>query len=81
MSSLICLLSAEMLFYPAAIGSEPHDKTISSRDHWQRVQQSHAGATLTNWNTFAVPGALSVTAVPICAAHSKPSMAHWSPDQ
>lgn len=42
----MALLGAEILFYPTAIGSEPHDATISSRDHWQRVQQGHAGANL-----------------------------------
>ncbi|MCF5428556.1 nitrilase-related carbon-nitrogen hydrolase, partial [Pseudomonas syringae] len=42
----MALQGAEILFYPTAIGSEPHDKTISSRDHWQRVQQGHAGANL-----------------------------------
>jgi N-carbamoylputrescine amidase len=42
----MAVLGAEILFYPTAIGSEPHDPTISSRDHWQRVQQGHAGANL-----------------------------------
>ena len=42
----MALLGAELLFYPTAIGSEPHDPSISSRDHWQRVQQGHAGANL-----------------------------------
>jgi len=42
----MALMGAEVLFYPTAIGSEPHDATISSRDHWQRVQQGHAGANL-----------------------------------
>ncbi|QKZ02582.1 N-carbamoylputrescine amidase [Pseudomonas eucalypticola] len=42
----MALQGAEILFYPTAIGSEPHDQTISSRDHWQRVQQGHAGANL-----------------------------------
>lgn len=42
----MALQGAEILFYPTAIGSEPHDATISSRDHWQRVQQGHAGANL-----------------------------------
>lgn len=42
----MALQGAEILFYPTAIGSRPHDKTISSRDHWQRVQQGHAGANL-----------------------------------
>ncbi|KAB0547241.1 N-carbamoylputrescine amidase [Pseudomonas argentinensis] len=42
----MALLGAEMLFYPTSIGSEPHDASIVSRDHWQRVQQGHAGANL-----------------------------------
>lgn len=42
----MALQGAEILFYPTAIGSEPHDNSISSRDHWQRVQQGHAGANL-----------------------------------
>ena len=42
----MALLGAELLFYPTAIGSEPHDPSIHSRDHWQRVQQGHAGANL-----------------------------------
>ena len=42
----MALQGAELLFYPTAIGSAPHDATISSRDHWQRVQQGHAGANL-----------------------------------
>lgn len=42
----MALQGAELLFYPTAIGSEPHDPTISSRAHWQRVQQGHAGANL-----------------------------------
>lgn len=32
--------------YPTAIGSEPQDATIDSRDHWRRVMQGHAGANL-----------------------------------
>ena len=42
----MALQGAELLFYPTAIGSEPHDPNIISRDHWQRVQQGHAGANL-----------------------------------
>ncbi|EZH76571.1 carbon-nitrogen hydrolase [Ectopseudomonas composti] len=42
----MALMGAEILFYPTAIGSEPHDASISSREHWQRVQQGHAGANL-----------------------------------
>ncbi|PPC76110.1 N-carbamoylputrescine amidase [Pokkaliibacter plantistimulans] len=42
----MALMGAELLLYPTAIGSEPHDKAINSRDHWQRVQQGHAGANV-----------------------------------
>ncbi|MFO7704086.1 MAG: N-carbamoylputrescine amidase [Halopseudomonas sp.] len=42
----MALMGAEILFYPTAIGSEPHDPNITSREHWQRVQQGHAGANL-----------------------------------
>ena len=42
----MALQGAELLFYPTAIGSEPHDASITSREHWQRVQQGHAGANL-----------------------------------
>lgn len=37
---------AELLFYPTAIGTEPHDATITSKDQWQRVQLGHAGANV-----------------------------------
>jgi len=43
---VMALMGAQLLFYPTAIGSEPHDNTINSREHWQRVQQGHAGANL-----------------------------------
>ncbi len=42
----MALAGAEILFYPTAIGSEPHDPTIDSRQHWMRVMQGHAGANL-----------------------------------
>ncbi|MGI9246019.1 MAG: N-carbamoylputrescine amidase [Steroidobacteraceae bacterium] len=38
----MALMGADLLLYPTAIGSEPHDATIDSRDHWQRCQQGHA---------------------------------------
>ena len=43
----MALMGAEILFYPTAIGSEPQDPTINSRDHWQRTMQGHAAANLT----------------------------------
>jgi len=40
------LQGAEILFYPTAIGSEPQDDGLDSREHWKRVMQGHAGANL-----------------------------------
>lgn len=40
------LQGAEILFYPTAIGSEPQDDGLDSRDHWKRVMQGHAGANI-----------------------------------
>jgi N-carbamoylputrescine amidase len=36
------LLGAEVLFYPTAIGSEPHDPHLDTRDPWQRAMIGHA---------------------------------------
>ncbi len=44
---IMALKGADVLCYPTAIGSEPHDETIDSRDHWQRTMQGHAAANLT----------------------------------
>ncbi|PIN00479.1 N-carbamoylputrescine amidase [Handroanthus impetiginosus] len=40
------LQGAEILLYPTAIGSEPQDEGLDSRDHWKRVMQGHAGANV-----------------------------------
>lgn len=37
---------AEILFYPTAIGAEPQDPSIDSRDHWQRAMQGHAASNI-----------------------------------
>jgi N-carbamoylputrescine amidase len=42
----MALMGAEILLYPTAIGSEPHDKGLDSSGHWQRVMQGHAGANV-----------------------------------
>lgn len=42
----MALQGAEILFYPTAIGSEPQDGDLDSRDHWKRVMQGHAGANV-----------------------------------
>jgi N-carbamoylputrescine amidase len=36
------LQGAEALFYPTAIGSEPHDSSLDTRDPWRRAMQGHA---------------------------------------
>ena len=42
----MALMGAEILFYPTAIGSEPQDPKLDTRDQWQRVMQGHAAANL-----------------------------------
>jgi N-carbamoylputrescine amidase len=36
------LAGAEVLFYPTAIGSEPHDGSLDTRDRWWRAMAGHA---------------------------------------
>ncbi|MBC2603617.1 carbon-nitrogen hydrolase [Puniceicoccus vermicola] len=43
---ILALKGAECLLYPTAIGSEPEEPEMDSRDHWQRVMQGHSGANL-----------------------------------
>lgn len=38
----MALMGAEVLFYPTAIGSEPHDDTLDTREPWRRAMQGHA---------------------------------------
>ncbi|MFW6050464.1 MAG: N-carbamoylputrescine amidase [Myxococcota bacterium] len=40
----MALLGAEILFYPTAIGSEPHQPELDTKDPWQRVMIGHAVA-------------------------------------
>ena len=42
----MALMGAELLFYPTAIGSEPLDASVDSRDHWQMCMRGHAAANL-----------------------------------
>lgn len=42
----MALMGAELLFYPTAIGSEPHDNSIDSKNHWQTCMLGHAAANL-----------------------------------
>jgi N-carbamoylputrescine amidase len=38
----MALMGAQVLFYPTAIGSEPHDATLDTRDPWRRAMRGHA---------------------------------------
>ena len=38
----MALLGAEILFYPTAIGDEPHDASLDTMLPWRRAMQGHA---------------------------------------
>ncbi len=38
----LMLQGAEILFFPTAIGSEPHDPSLNTKDLWQRAMIGHA---------------------------------------
>lgn len=42
----MALMGAELLFYPTAIGSEPENPSVDSKDHWQRCMIGHAACNL-----------------------------------
>ena len=44
---ILALKGAEVIVYPTAIGSEPQDPTLQSKDHWQRTMMGHSAANLT----------------------------------
>ncbi|NVD46098.1 N-carbamoylputrescine amidase [Qipengyuania atrilutea] len=39
---VLALMGAEVLFYPTAIGSEPHDATLDTSRMWRRAMVGHA---------------------------------------
>jgi N-carbamoylputrescine amidase len=41
---IMALKGAEILMYPTAIGSEPHEPDLDSSGHWQRTMQGHSAA-------------------------------------
>jgi N-carbamoylputrescine amidase len=43
---VMALQGAEFLLYPTAIGSEPQDPSLDSKDHWTRTMQGHAAANI-----------------------------------
>lgn len=42
----MALMGAEILLYPTAIGSEPEEVEIDSKNHWQICMQGHAAANI-----------------------------------
>lgn len=40
------LEGADILLYPTAIGSEPHNAALDTRDRWRRAQQGHAASNV-----------------------------------
>lgn len=43
---IMCLKGADLLLYPTAIGSEPDNPELDTRQHWMRVMQGHAAANM-----------------------------------
>ncbi|SHH14051.1 N-carbamoylputrescine amidase [Clostridium grantii] len=42
----MALMGAELIFYPTAIGSEPEDSSVDSKEHWQNCMLGHAACNL-----------------------------------
>ena len=40
----MAVMGAEILLYPTAIGSEPQDASLDSREHWRRAMQGHSAS-------------------------------------
>ncbi|MDX2275083.1 MAG: N-carbamoylputrescine amidase [Hyphomonadaceae bacterium] len=38
----MALMGADVLFYPTAIGTEPHDASLNTAEPWRRAMQGHA---------------------------------------
>ncbi len=43
---IMALMGAEIIFYPTAIGSEPENPDVDSKDHWQRCMIGHSACNL-----------------------------------
>lgn len=43
---IMTLLGADMLLYPTAIGSEPHEPELNTKEPWIRVMKGHAVANM-----------------------------------
>jgi N-carbamoylputrescine amidase len=42
----LALMGAELLLYPTAIGSEPEESSMDSKEHWQMCMRGHAAANI-----------------------------------
>lgn len=42
----MALMGADVILYPTAIGTEPTDRSYSSKGHWHRTMQGHAAANM-----------------------------------
>jgi len=42
----LALMGAQILFYPTAIGSEPDDPALDSKEHWQTTMLGHSAANM-----------------------------------
>ncbi len=61
---------ADVLFYPTAIGSEPHDDELDTREPWRRAMQGHAVS-----NAIPVVAANRIGAETLCG-HSQTYYGH-----
>lgn len=43
---IMALKGAQIIFYPTAIGSEPANDTLDSKDHWQTCMQGHSACNM-----------------------------------
>ena len=43
---IMALMGAEVLMYPTAIGSEPHDDSLDTAARWRRAMQGHAASNV-----------------------------------
>lgn len=46
MARSLALQGAELIFFPTAIGAEPQNSSLDSKDHWQICMQGHSAANL-----------------------------------
>ena len=78
------LAGAELLLYPTAIGSEPHDPSLDTRDPWQRAMIGHAVSNIIPVcaaNRIGLEGAQRFYGSSFCADHRGDMRAELSRDE